>query len=319
MSHRALILGLALVMVVGFLVIPGAARADIDRPVWKNGNFWVYEGTGGAGGVGGAGHVKLRLDVVGTEAMSVGGTSYESYHTRVAVNVTSGTLPIDSPGDAWFRTSDLSLVKLVLTTTVMTPFGQPFTAVTTVTMNPPQRMQWPLSAGATWTVTGVATVVLEITGQPPHTTAQTVSGTATVGAAESRTVTAGRFDTNPVTLTTSDGNTSKSYWSREAGNYVEQNSHDSSNRDAGSSQLTSYSYTAPSTLGGAGTNLGLSWYVWIAVVGIAVAVVVVLVAVRRRPRMPEPVPPEAPVTAGPASPEAPMEQGPPNEPPPPAP
>jgi len=41
--------------------------------------------------------------------------------------------------------------------------------------------------------------------------------------------------------------------------------------------------------------------------------------VRRRPRMPEPVPPEAPVTAGPASPEAPMEQGPPNEPPPPAP
>src|SRR5438874_335844 len=189
----------------------------------------------------------------GTEAMSVGGTSYESYHTRVAVNVTSGTLPIDSPGDAWFRTSDLSLVKLVLTTTVMTPFGQPSTAVTTVTMNPPQRMQWPLSAGATWTVTGVATVVLEITGQPPHTTAQTVSGTATVGAAESRTVTAGRFDTNPVTLTTSDGNTSKSYWSREAGNYVEQNSHDSSNRDTGSSQLTSYSYTAPSTLGGAGT------------------------------------------------------------------
>src|SRR5207253_7038608 len=86
-------------------------------------------------------------------------------------------------------------------------------------------------------------------GQPPHTTAQTVSGTATVGAAESRTVTAGRFDTNQVTLTTSDGNTSKSYWSREAGNYVEQNSHDSSTRDTGSSQLTSYSYTAPPTLG----------------------------------------------------------------------
>src|SRR2546430_17312597 len=106
-------------------------------------------------------------------------------------------------------------------------------------MTPPEGMQWPLSAGGTWTVRGAATVALEIAGKPPHTTAQTVSGTATVGAAESRTVTAGRFDTNPVTLTTSDGNTSKSYWSREAGDYVEQNSHDSSNRDAGSSQLTS--------------------------------------------------------------------------------
>jgi hypothetical protein len=305
-------------MVVGFLMIPGAARADIDTPVWKNGNFWVYEGTGGAGGVGGAGHVKLRLDVVGTEAMSVGGTSYESYHTRVAVNVTSSTVPIDSPGDAWFRTSDLSLLKLVLTTLVTTPFGS-FIAVTTVTMNPPQRMQWPLSAGATWTVSGVATVVLEITGQPPSTNVQTVSGTATVGAVESRTVTAGRFDANPVTLTTSGGNSSKTYWSRETGNYVEQTSHDSSNRDTGSSQLTSYSYSPPASLGGAGAILGLPWYVWIVVVGIAVAVVVVLVAVRRRPRMPAPVPPDAPMTAGPATPVAPIEPGPPNEPPPPAP
>jgi hypothetical protein len=308
-------------MVIGFMAIPGVARADIDKPVWKNGNFWVYEGTGGTGSSGAVDHMKLRLDVVGTETINVEGTPYESYHTRLAINVTSGTLPLNSTGDAWFRTSDLALVKLTTTTTV-TYFGQTLTHVVTVTMNPPQEMRWPLSAGATWTVYGDATVVLELTGQPPSTVHETFSGTARVGTAESRTVTAGRFDTNPVTLTAFfDGNTSKTYWSREAGNYVEQDAHDSSNRDLGSSQLTSYGYSPPSSLEGAGTILGLPWYVWIAVVGIAVAALVVLVVVRRRrPRMPVPVPPETPMAGGRASPEAPpMEPGSPNKPLPPAP
>src|SRR5437773_11383862 len=44
-SHRAFILGLALVMVVGFLLTAGAARAGIDSPAGTNVNLWLNEGT----------------------------------------------------------------------------------------------------------------------------------------------------------------------------------------------------------------------------------------------------------------------------------
>ena len=317
---RGVALVIAAVVVAGMLLVPTTARADTDKPTWKVGNYWVYKGDAlgfpfGGGSGGGSADVRMRLEVLGTESVAVEGTSYDAYHLKIEVNSTMGSFTVNIPGDAWFRASDLSLVKMKLTATLGTP---PYasTMTVTVTTSPPLAIQWPLRANATWPVSSTVKGVLQFTGVPDNIQTQAISGTMAVGASESVAVPAGRFDTTPVTFTMSDGNRSKSSWSSEAGNYAQTKSYDKNGTETSSSELTSYSYQKPSATSGGfsglGTFMGLDWLVWIAVLVIAIGAGISAVGVRRRRKRAEP-PPGSMATMPP--PESAMEPGPPREPP----
>jgi hypothetical protein len=312
-GHRAIPFGLAIVVLIGFIVTAPRVQADMEKPDWQAGDFWAYEFSGpGATGSGGQG--RLRYDVVGPETVSVGGTSYSTYHTDVALNVT-GAFPLDMPGDAWFRTSDLALVKMNFTVTVEVSPGQTLEGTITVTANPPLRADWPLTSGDTWSVSGTVTSITQFPGLEPFTIEQVITGSVAVGATETRTVGGEQFSTTPVTRTESNGNSTKSYWSEDAGNSVEERMYDSADEETGSMRMTSYSYSPPAGTGTdpLGNLLGLPWYLWLALVVVVAAAAVAAGIVARRRRRPGAGIPSVPI--GPMPPSPPMEPGPPGGPP----
>lgn len=257
-----------------------SARADTKRPTWKAGDYWEYEGNLQVLPVRN-GEAKVRLEVTGTETLTVGPRSNDAYHLAMAINTSAGGTPFDVPGEVWYRTSDLALLK----SRISLPLdfdGETRLLNVTATVIDPVAIHWPLAAGAVWSVSGALTVTFEFMG---HESAEdrTITGTVEVGAPETVDVAADVFETNPVTLTLSDGNRTRSYWSSEAGNSVREETFDSSGAKTGSSHLTSYRYTAPFGAGGEGlTLLGFSGYLWIVIVGMVAAAVGSALAVRRR-------------------------------------
>ena len=277
------------------------ARASLDVPVWSAGDFWLYDITGLASPQPGSAGT-ARFDVLGTESVTVSGISYTAYHTKLAFNVTFGSFSFNIPGDEWFRTSDLSPVKMTFTFT----FGaQTFTI--TVTYNPPIAIQWPLTANATWSASSVVTTVQEITGQQPTTTTATVLENLRVQADEQKTVPAGTFTTTPVVETQGSVGAApytKSYWSRDAGNQVEQKSYDQNDAETGGMEMRSYRHVAPAGGPGGGV-LGLPPIIWALLLLVLVIVVIAVVVMRRRrPTVPAGYMPVAP---------PPMQQAPPTQ------
>jgi len=276
------------------------ARATMEVPAWRVGDFWLYDFAGASGPTpGGTG--TLRYEVLGTESVTVAGISYQAYHANLTFTVIAGSLTLTVPGDAWFRTSDLSPVKTTFTITIDIGGGNTFTEIFTVTYNPPVAMQWPLTANAQWSVSSVVTTVIEIVGQPPQTSTGTLSATLRVDPDETRTVPAGTFTTTPVTQTdSSTRDYQRSYWSRAAGNPAEQRSFASNDTETGSMKLRSYRYTPSSGGGGGGAVLGLPPIVWAVIILVVIVGVVALLAMRRRrPAVPAAYPPgmaQAPMT-----------------------
>jgi hypothetical protein len=267
------------------------ARASLEAPSWSVGDYWAYKFTGSAAPVPGTTGT-LRYDVLGTESVTVAGTSYTAYRAKLEFNVTSGSTTLSMPGNGWFRTSDLSPVKMTFTATVGS------TSVTvTLTYNPPVEIRWPLTANAQWSATSILTTVTEISGQTPTTTTATVSQTLRVEADEQKTVSAGTFTVTPVIQTQAGGNYAKSYWSRDAGNTVEEKSYDSTDTQQGGMELKSYRHVAPSSAGGPATIMGLPPVGW-AVILLAIIIVVLAAVVvrRRRPQVPAGFPPAVPPT-----------------------
>jgi len=310
-----MVIALAIVFAVPALAPP--ARASLEVPTWHVGDYWEYELTGTASPTPGA-IMRARYDVVGTESITVSGISYPSYHARLTFNMTAGGTSITFPGDEWFRTSDLSAVKTTFTATFG---GSSFTI--TVTYNPPIEIRWPLTASAQWSSTSLVTNVIEFTGQPPSTTNATLAETLRVDADESQTVPAGTFTVTPLVQTEAAGGSyQKGYWSRSAGNVVEQKAYDSNDAETGGMELTSYRHAAP----GEGTGIfGLPTVAWaLILLVVLVGVIAAVVMRRRRPMAPAgypPVgpptpwqPPGAPPPPGPGTP--PMEPGGPAAPPP---
>src|SRR2546427_541114 len=97
---RRAVFALALAIVVSSVTIAFAttARASTDKPVWTAGDFWRYDVTGpppvpGYPSITGS----FRIDVVGTEPVTVGATSVEtlfasySVQADVSVAVPAGT------------------------------------------------------------------------------------------------------------------------------------------------------------------------------------------------------------------------------------
>lgn len=259
----AALLALAIVTVVA----APPARADIGVPSWSTGDTWTYTVRGQNYGVSGIG--TLTTTVKGIDTVSVGGNSYQTYRVGIALNV-SNTNPRFNSGDAWYRTSDLSLVKLVynITWTIIVEI----VVVTTITYSPPFTIQWPASAGKTWSTTSV------VTRQDSTGGGWTSSVTLTfiVQAGASVTVPAGTFDTMPIRSTETGGSYTIAYWS-SAGNYVRQQAFDSQDHELSSQELTSYRFSPG--------FLGLPLVVWLLLLLLVIIIVLAIVfRMRRQPR-----------------------------------
>lgn len=279
----------ALVAVLSVAMVP-PARADTGLPVWVKGDYWQYAILG-ASGTGLTGTGTLKYLVLGTDVVSAGTASYTAYHTRMWINITSGSTNFIVPGEAWFRTSDLSMVKMNFTFTLVI-FGQTIVDQTTIWYIPPPTYTFPLTANATWSASTMVETQTLVTGQAPSYSFANTTATLLVESTVSKTVQAGTFSTSPVKATDSTGAYTRSYWSWDAGNYVEQDSYSSSGSNTGSQQLQSYSYSAPATGTGTQNLLGLPLYAWIVLIVVVVVVVVaVAVLLMRKPKPPVMMPP----------------------------
>lgn len=266
------------------------ASASMSVPVWAGGDYWVYSSSGAGGFAGLPGGI-LRFDVVGTDTVTVGGSSIPTYHTKLnltySVTVGGSTTTVTVLGDAWFRTSDLSMTKLYLSASAGI-----FTFATTIVFNPPPAIQWPLTANATWSVTSTVTTTTTI-GSITQTNSSISSGQYSVLADTNLVVPAGSFMTTPLKRT-APGSTDYTvdYWSSATGFWVSERSFNSLGVQQGSMDLTSYKYT-PINLGG--LDFGLMVLVLFGVIVAVVVIAVAFVAMRRkRPPAAAPVPPGAP-------------------------
>ncbi len=310
-----LVFGIAVVLAFGLVAVAAApsASASTAMPTWSAGNYWVYTLNAGALIPGLSGAATLRYDVVGPDSLSIGGNSVSVWKTKLnmSVSLSSGSVSIQVyfNGNAWFRQSDLGAAETTFSATVGT------TSMTiTNSYNPPQAVQWPLTAGAEWNTT--TNVTTSVTGSTPTTVQETFQ--EVVQADQSITVPAGTFTVTPLKETTQGSPLEYSvyYWSATAGNYVSlRQFYTSNDTQAASIDLQSYSYSSG---GGEQSFLGLPILAWVVIVVVIVAVAVAVVLLRRKkPAAPMAMPPTSPpgMTPMPGQPPQQPPQGPPGPPP----
>jgi hypothetical protein len=285
---------LGLVLIAAFAFIAAPARAAMSRPAWAAGDFWVYDFSSGLSNVSTNG--TLRMDVTGTESVSVNGSAYSTYHVAATLTFKFGSFTFTQPADIWYSQDTLAIVKIAAT--IDLSIGSLIlNSRVSIAGNPPQAIQWPLTAGARWdSSTTVWTATTNLTGVTRYMSAL-LSTHFEVQSDATITVPAGTFTTSPLKETAS-GSTSfvVNYWSPQAGNSVRTESHNSTGQSAGGYNLTSYRYQGGSFF--TTIFVGLPVWIWLIVIILVLAAVVSIVVVRRRrPRLgappAQPPPPES--------------------------
>src|SRR5438046_9776387 len=99
--------GLLLIAALAFTATP--ARAATNRPAWASGDFWVYAYSSALTGTSISG--TLRMDVTGTESVSVNGSSYSTYHVAATLTIPFGSLTLNLPATIWYSTDTLAIVR----------------------------------------------------------------------------------------------------------------------------------------------------------------------------------------------------------------
>jgi hypothetical protein len=262
MPSKARLVAIACAFVFLAVFAAPAVRADMDRPTWTAGDFWQYAFTGDIFGAAGSGG--MRIEVVGPDSTTVGTNTYPTYRARTWINITSGGVTLSVPGDAWFRTTDLALVRQ----TMSISFG-PFSTTTTVTYDPPEEIRWPLRAGVSWSATST---VRTVTDGSQFTDTETMS--FIVQAETPVTVPAGTFTTTPLRREPGGGYRIE-FWSPQVGNSVRSQEYDSGGSQQTSADLQAYKYQGGSLLG----NL---WLILLLLLIVIVIVVAAVLARRRR-------------------------------------
>ncbi len=296
LSRRIVAASIAILMVVAFAFLAQPARAATSRPTWASGDFWVYEYRASALGTAYSG--TLRLDVLGTDSVTLNGTSYSSYHVKGSVSYDFGGASVTYRGDLWYSVDTLAIAKISITVNVTG------TIKITIWGNPPQSIHWPLSAGDSWT-SDTNVTFKEVFGANTTYLYQPLSTSFSVLADQAITVPAGTFTTTPVKETMT-GSTAYNinYWSPQAGNSVRTEGYNGTGGPAGSYNLTSYNYQAGTFF--TTVFLGLQVWIWLILLVLVVAAVVGAVLVRRRrPGVGAPPPGWAPPQQPPSGPEPP--------------
>lgn len=287
--RRTLGVGATALLIVSLAFAAQPARAEMGRPTWASGDFWVYT-LSFADAELGLPNATLRFDVTGTETITVNGTAYSTYRVAATISfVLVGTTTF--PADMWFSTETLAIVKIRATVQLNLP-GFDASGTFEVSGNPPQTIQWPLTAGASWqSSTRVWTVATNSTGTTytsvPLSTDFSVQSDATIS------VPAGTFTTTPLKETdTASGSYTINYWSPQVGNWARVAQHNSTGENEGNFNLTSYNYQAGFFL--TAVVLGLPTWIWLIIAAAAVVAIVVVARRRRRGRAPQTMPPPEP-------------------------
>src|SRR5437016_14566058 len=87
-SARVMVSAFALLLVAAFAIVPGTASANMDKPTWAAGDFWVYSFVSRSGGLPLNG--TLRLDVTGTETVTLNPTDYPCCHVAAELQSPCG-------------------------------------------------------------------------------------------------------------------------------------------------------------------------------------------------------------------------------------
>ena len=238
---RIVALGVALLLVgtLGLALQP--AKASMDRPTWSAGNFWAYNITSGSGASMVTGI--FRMDVAGTETVTLNGTGYPCYRVTSDFKIPfGGGLSFEVFPVIWFSVDTLAIVRIQ----AVVPAILNLTTQTTVTIagSPPQTIQWPLTAGVTWSS---STEVWTSSMNATKTTwsHSTLSTTFTVQSDATITVPAGTFSTNPLKELSANGTYTTNFWSAQVGNWVRVGSYNSTGGNTQNFNLTSYGYSGP--------------------------------------------------------------------------
>jgi len=273
---------LVIAIALGLVAAMPPARADMGKPEWSAGDYWVYSVSGVNLGASGSG--TLRMDVIGRDTANVAGVDYESHRVRLQLNVSGVTF---NGGDAWYRVSDLALVKESYNVTVNIPFFGQVTIITTITFNPPLQIRWPATTDSTWSASSSVTVVTQVLPFGPGSNTDIVATTYTVLAPSTVTVPAGTFETTPLRGSVTGGGYAMAYWSPQAGNSARQQEFDDNNAQVSSQELTAYKYQG-------GNFLGLPLLVWLLLL-LLIVILVIAVAMKRRRQPMAPMPPAPPM------------------------
>src|SRR5438034_1144699 len=122
-SARAMVAAFALLLVAAFAIVPGTARANMDKPTWAAGDFWVYSFVSGSGGL--AINGTLRLDATGTDSTVVWTSSTNATATTWAHATLATTFEVKSD----------ATITVPAGTFTTTPIKETNTANATYTMN----------------------------------------------------------------------------------------------------------------------------------------------------------------------------------------
>lgn len=281
----------ALLVAFAFLAAVPSARASMNRPTWSTGDYWVYS-FGGNFGNGSAtfnGTGSLRFDVVGVEAHAVNGTSYSSYHVTATLSIKYSSLTITLNADLWYSVDTLAIVE------ISAAVNSPPIASISISGNPPQTIQWPLTAGAHWSSATSVTAREKLTNGTTIPTYSRLSTNFDVQGDTQVTVPAGTFTTTPLKETATGVSTGYVvvYWAPQAGNSAKTESYNSNGTRNGGYNLTAYNYQGGSFL--SSIYLGLSGLVWLIILAVVIIVIAAVVIMRRRrPRAPMAMPPYQP-------------------------
>ena len=242
----------------------GTAAAAQGAPNWASGDHWTFNVTGG----GSPGSIEWVVHE--QTSLTVGTTSYSTWHVTESTTTTSGSTSVTTVAESWLTTSGLAEVKDFSSLPI---FGN-----ITVTFDPPMPLlKFPLSPGDVWNGTTTETTTTALGTISAHTTySGQVLGEIRV------TVPAGTFTAAEVRVPATGNPYTLYYYSDAVGFFVQVQAFNGQGAATTTQSLTSYSYTG---------NLLL--FIVIGIVLLAVVAIAALLLLRRRHR-PQRVPYPAP-------------------------
>jgi len=265
--RKPLTVALVMAMVLSsFVLIARPVAAAQNHPTWTQGDFWVYTRTAGSA------TSTIRIDVYEKSTLTLPLGSYELWHITTTTTDSNGNSAVVH---SWVQDSNLGTAK---TTINLGGFG-----TVTVTYDPPVAdAVFPLSAGASWSLSTTLRVVNTTFTFP-------LAYNAAVTTEQSTSVVAGSFNVAVISRPAAGSPTSKDHYSDSAGNHVRRESYAPNGTKTSDQQLTSYRYQA-------GTFSLILIGLGVAIVAAIVIAALVVTRRRRRARPPGtyPPPPETP-------------------------
>ena len=265
--RKPLTVALVLAMVLSsFVLIARPVAAAQNHPTWTQGDFWVYTRTAGSA------TSTIRIDVYEKSTLTLPLGSYDLWHITTTTTDSNGNSAVVH---SWVQDSNLGTAK---TTINLGGFG-----TVTVTYDPPVAdAVFPLSAGASWSLSTTLRVVNTTFTFP-------LAYNAAVTTEQSTSVVAGSFNVAVISRPAAGSPTSKDHYSDSAGNHVRRESYAPNGTKTSDQQLTSYRYQA-------GTFSLILIGLGVAIVAAIVIAALVVTRRRRRARPPGtyPPPPETP-------------------------